>query len=43
MKKILMLIIIVFILSGCSLIKKDSNECCTCKDCPSCDMCCPCE
>ena len=44
MKKIVIIIICIFILGGCASIKKDtSNECCTCEDCPSCDMCCPCK
>ena len=40
MKKLLIILLCVFIVAGCN--KKDAETCCECKDCPQCDKCCSC-
>ena len=39
MKKISIFIIILILFTGCD---KKEDGCCTCLDCPNCDVCCSC-
>ena len=39
MKKIILSLLVLILFTGCNEEKK---ECCTCLDCPSCDVCCSC-
>ena len=40
----IVIIIVIGILLGYKIIKtKNSNSCCTCLDCPMCEVCCDCD
>ena len=40
MKKVLFILLIIILFTGCNSKKE---ECCKCLDCPSCDVCCNCK
>ena len=40
---ILLLVLGVILIRDLVIIKTNDDDCCSCKDCPMCDVCCPCK